>query len=155
MNRKEALETLGLEPDARLDAIRQAYLRMSTKYHPDQGGHAWAFRRIREAYEVLSSDESEVEFHAGQQHRQTEQSQSTHERTDQTPPGSGYQYQPQQSDRHDFNGKLIGRAAAGSIAGSIIGLVSGWTLDVNPVVAVVAGLVTGMVTAVVFRGGRN
>ena len=50
---EEAYETLGLEPEADLDAVREAYRERAKETHPDLGGDPDAFIRTREAYERL------------------------------------------------------------------------------------------------------
>jgi hypothetical protein len=45
---------LGLDRDASLDAIHEAYRRKSKKHHPDLGGDEWAFRIVARAYELLT-----------------------------------------------------------------------------------------------------
>ncbi len=49
----EAAEVLGVEPGARLEAVRDAYRAKSKKYHPDAGGDTWAFRLVNRAYELM------------------------------------------------------------------------------------------------------
>ena len=44
---------LELEPGASPQAIRNAYRRLAARHHPDRGGEAEQFRRVREAYELL------------------------------------------------------------------------------------------------------
>ncbi|WP_432697272.1 DNA-J related domain-containing protein [Marinobacterium sp. YM272] len=51
--RSDALSTLALESDASDAQIRIAYRRMAARHHPDRGGDADQFRRVREAYELL------------------------------------------------------------------------------------------------------
>ncbi len=54
MGRREALETLDLEPDASERAIRRAYRDRVKAVHPDaEGGDEDEFRRVRAAYERL------------------------------------------------------------------------------------------------------
>lgn len=45
---------LGLDRDADLPAIQEAYRRKSKKHHPDLGGDEWAFRIVVRAYELLT-----------------------------------------------------------------------------------------------------
>lgn len=49
----EAYGTLGLEPGADLEAVREAYRERVKETHPDLGGDPEAFIRVREAYERL------------------------------------------------------------------------------------------------------
>jgi hypothetical protein len=48
-----AYEVLGLEPEADLDTVREAYRERAKETHPDLGGDPEAFIRVREAYERL------------------------------------------------------------------------------------------------------
>lgn len=51
---------LGVQPNASIDAIKAAYRRNATQYHPDRNpapDAATRFREIQEAYEVLSDAE--------------------------------------------------------------------------------------------------
>ncbi len=47
-------DVLGVEPDAPLIAIRDAYHAKAKLYHPDVGGEEWAFRILAQAYETMS-----------------------------------------------------------------------------------------------------
>lgn len=51
--RSNAFEVLGLEGYADAKTIRQAYRKLAKKHHPDKGGDAEQFMRIRSAYEIL------------------------------------------------------------------------------------------------------
>lgn len=48
-------ELLGIERDASMAAIKGAYHRRALEAHPDKGGSAEVFRRISEAFELLTS----------------------------------------------------------------------------------------------------
>lgn len=50
-------EQLGLQQGADPQDIRKAYLRLSKTEHPDKGGSEERFKKIQEAYEVLSDDQ--------------------------------------------------------------------------------------------------
>jgi DnaJ-class molecular chaperone len=50
-------EHLGLQKGADSGEIRRAYLRLSKTEHPDKGGSEERFKKIQEAYEILSDDE--------------------------------------------------------------------------------------------------
>ena len=48
---------LGLKKEASKEEIKKTYRKMSLKHHPDRkGGSEEAFKKINEAYEVLSDD---------------------------------------------------------------------------------------------------
>ena len=59
MTREEALEILGLEPNAPLNEARPAYRRLSKFYHPDRNeapNAAVMFRIINEAWEFIEEE---------------------------------------------------------------------------------------------------
>jgi DnaJ family protein A protein 2 len=49
-------ERLEVSKDASAEDIKKAYMKMARKHHPDKGGDAEVFKRVQEAYEVLSDD---------------------------------------------------------------------------------------------------
>jgi hypothetical protein len=51
--RRNAAAVLGVDPDARPEAVRAAYREQVKEVHPDCGGSEEAFRRVRWAYELL------------------------------------------------------------------------------------------------------
>ncbi len=53
MSRAEALEVLGLRPDAGEVEIQLAYIRLIRSAHPDNGGSDWLAARINQARDVL------------------------------------------------------------------------------------------------------
>lgn len=53
MSRAEALEVLGLRPDAGEVEIQLAYIRLIRTAHPDNGGSDWLAARINQARDVL------------------------------------------------------------------------------------------------------
>lgn len=53
MSRGEALEVLGLEPDADESDIRAAHKRLLSLVHPDRGGSAYLARRVYQARDTL------------------------------------------------------------------------------------------------------
>ena len=56
-------EFLGLPEEASFEDIRKAYRRLAKQYHPDSGnGDEEAFRRINQAYNVLSRPESRNDY---------------------------------------------------------------------------------------------
>ena len=53
MTREDALEVLGLQPDATMADIKEAHHRLMKKFHPDQGGSTYFASRINEAKDLL------------------------------------------------------------------------------------------------------
>lgn len=58
MDEQEARAVLGLPPSADHAAAKRAYRRLARELHPDAGGDADAFHRVRAAYEVVGSGTS-------------------------------------------------------------------------------------------------
>ncbi|MFB6161220.1 MAG: ferredoxin Fer [Haloferacaceae archaeon] len=55
-------DVLGIDPDADDEAVERAYRRRVKEAHPDHGGSARAFQRVRAAYEaVLDGDASDAD----------------------------------------------------------------------------------------------
>ncbi len=60
MKYKDYYETLGLQPGAKAEEIKKAFLRLARKYHPDvckEAAAADTFKQINEAYQTLSDPE--------------------------------------------------------------------------------------------------
>lgn len=55
-------EELGLTPDCSFDEIKQQYRILARIHHPDMGGDAEKFKKIKLAYEVLSDPERRKEY---------------------------------------------------------------------------------------------
>ncbi len=53
MTRKEALEVLGLGPQASRDEIAKAYKNLIRKVHPDAGGSTYLSAKLNEARRIL------------------------------------------------------------------------------------------------------
>lgn len=54
-HRPQALAELGLDDSADRNAIRTRYRQLANEHHPDKGGNPETFRRIRDAYEQLTT----------------------------------------------------------------------------------------------------
>jgi len=54
--------TLGVSKTATADEIKRAYRSMSMKHHPDRGGDAEQFKKINEAYQILSDPQKRAEY---------------------------------------------------------------------------------------------
>ena len=73
MSKADYYETLGVGRDASEQEIKKSYRRLAMKYHPDRTGNdkegEEKFKKINEAYEVLSNDEKRESYdqfgHAG------------------------------------------------------------------------------------------
>lgn len=59
-------QILGVSKDASKDDIRRAYKKLAMKEHPDKGGDVEKFKKIVEAYEVLSDDDKRRNFDSPQ-----------------------------------------------------------------------------------------
>ena len=55
-------EVLGVNKDASINEIKNAYKKLALKSHPDRGGNEEEFKRISEAYEVLSDEKKRMEY---------------------------------------------------------------------------------------------
>jgi len=55
-------ETLGVNRAAAPHDIKQAYKRLASKHHPDKGGDAGEFKKVQEAYEVLSDQQKKQQY---------------------------------------------------------------------------------------------
>jgi len=49
-------QVLGLSFPAKSSLIKRAYRKLSLQFHPDKGGNEDLFNAVREAYEVLSNE---------------------------------------------------------------------------------------------------
>ena len=54
--------TLGVSQDASQNDIKKAYRRLASIHHPDKGGDDKKFKKIAEAYEVLSNPEKKSNY---------------------------------------------------------------------------------------------
>lgn len=55
-------ETLGVNHTTSQEEIKKAYRRLASKHHPDRGGDEAAFKKVQEAYEVLSDPQKKHEY---------------------------------------------------------------------------------------------
>ncbi len=53
---------LGVDRNASKDEIKKAYRKLAHKHHPDKGGDEKEFKKISEAYHVLSSDKKREQY---------------------------------------------------------------------------------------------
>lgn len=60
----EYYDILGVPRDASADDIRKAYRKLAMKEHPDKGGDPEKFKKISEAYEILSDDGKREQYDA-------------------------------------------------------------------------------------------
>jgi DnaJ homolog subfamily A member 2 len=54
--------TLGVSKDAPTDEIKKAYRKLAMKHHPDKGGNQEDFKKITNAYEILSDPQKRQNF---------------------------------------------------------------------------------------------
>jgi DnaJ-class molecular chaperone len=57
--------TLGVQRNASEDEIKKAYRKLAMKHHPDRGGDEATFKKISEAYDVLSDPKKKEVFDLG------------------------------------------------------------------------------------------
>lgn len=55
-------ETLGVNHTTQPKEIKQAYRKLASKHHPDKGGDAEQFKKIQEAYDVLSDPDRKHQY---------------------------------------------------------------------------------------------
>ena len=55
-------DVLGLTKDASQDEVKKAYRKLAREHHPDKGGDPEKFKKVQEAYEVLSDPEKRQNF---------------------------------------------------------------------------------------------
>ena len=55
-------EILGVPQNATTDDIKKAYRKLAREHHPDKGGDPEKFKKVQEAYEVLSDPEKRQNF---------------------------------------------------------------------------------------------
>jgi DnaJ-class molecular chaperone len=62
MNSQPPYDVLGLTRDATADDVKKAYRKLAREHHPDKGGDPEKFKKVQEAYEVLSDPEKRQNF---------------------------------------------------------------------------------------------
>lgn len=55
-------EVLGISKDASPEDVKKAYRKLALKHHPDRGGDPEQFKKVQEAYEVLSDPKKRQNF---------------------------------------------------------------------------------------------
>ena len=65
-------DDLQLSSNASKDEIKAAYKRLAKQHHPDKGGNAADFERIKRAYEILSNPETRARFDRGDEIEEVE-----------------------------------------------------------------------------------
>jgi curved DNA-binding protein CbpA len=58
IERQQALNVLGLPPNATPQQIKRRYRTLAKQYHPDRGGNQQQMQRIIAAYEYLTKDQA-------------------------------------------------------------------------------------------------
>jgi len=58
IERQQALNVLGLPPNATPQQIKRRYRTLAKQYHPDRGGNQRQMQRIIAAYEYLTKDQA-------------------------------------------------------------------------------------------------
>lgn len=53
---------LGLNKSASQDDIKKAYRKLASKHHPDRGGEEEEFKKVQEAYDILSDPEARQHY---------------------------------------------------------------------------------------------
>lgn len=57
LERQQALNVLGLPPNATPQQIKRRYRTLAKQYHPDRGGNQQQMQRIIAAYELLTKEQ--------------------------------------------------------------------------------------------------
>jgi len=60
-------EILGIPEDADKQTIKKAYRKLAATHHPDRGGDEEEFKKVSEAYSILSDDQKRQQYHARNQ----------------------------------------------------------------------------------------
>ncbi len=63
--KEDYYQILGVSKDASKEEIKKAYRKMAHKHHPDKGGDSEKFKKVNEAYQVLSDDRKRKQYDMG------------------------------------------------------------------------------------------
>lgn len=55
-------DTLGVNRNSSPEEIKKAYRRLASKHHPDRGGDEAVFKKVQEAYDVLSDERQRAQY---------------------------------------------------------------------------------------------
>jgi molecular chaperone DnaJ len=58
-------DILGVQKTASADEIKKAYKKLAIQYHPDKGGDEETFKKISNAYSILSDEQKRAEYDLG------------------------------------------------------------------------------------------
>lgn len=58
-------EILGVKPNSTIEEIKRAHKEKVKEHHPDLGGNPEVFKKVQEAYEILSDQVSRARYDAG------------------------------------------------------------------------------------------
>ena len=125
---------LGVPKDATLGQIKAAYRQKLFKYHPDQGGDAWAFQQVEMAYRQLTETDERPNPAVEDRHA--------------SQPTNDFAAGPQAQAATSPEPAVISPAAmliAGGIVGALVGAVVGALVGINPMIAALIGSVPGIV----------
>lgn len=59
---KNYYDILGIDESASESDIKTAFRKLAMKHHPDKGGDAEQFKKINEAYQVLSDSQKKTQY---------------------------------------------------------------------------------------------
>lgn len=59
---KDFYKILGIDKSASEEDVKKAYRRLAHKYHPDKGGDEKMFKKVSEAYQVLSNKDKRAQY---------------------------------------------------------------------------------------------